>query len=57
MHRKEIFQAFFNEKLFREQLSYFKDIDCSEKLEYMGEEVKDEVIKSDLIEKSITPFE
>lgn len=54
---KEIFQTFFNEKLLREQLSYFKDIDYSEELEYMGKEVKDEVIKKFLIEKAITPFE
>jgi hypothetical protein len=53
---KEIFEAFFNEKLFREQLSYFKDIDYSEKLEYMGTETKDEVIKKFLIDKAITPF-
>lgn len=53
---KEIFQTFFNEKLFREQLSYFKDIDDSEKLEYIGTETKDEVIKKFLIEKAITPF-
>jgi hypothetical protein len=46
-----------HKKLFREQLSYFKDIDYSEKLEYMGEEVKAEVIKKFLIEKAIIPFE
>lgn len=54
---KEIFETFFNEKLFREQLSYFKDIDHSEKLEYVGEDVKDEVIEKALIEKAISPFE
>jgi hypothetical protein len=53
---KEIFKTFFNEKLFREQLSYFKDIDYSEKLEYIGTEIKDEVIKEFLIENAITPF-
>lgn len=53
---KEIFKAFFNEKLFREQLSYFKDIDYSEKLEYIGTETRDEVIKKFLIDKAITPF-
>ena len=53
---KEIFKTFFNEKLFREQLSYFKDIDDSEKLEYMGPEVKDEAIKEFLINTAITPF-
>jgi hypothetical protein len=54
---KEIFKTFFNEKLFREQLSYFKDIDHSEKVEYVGEEVKDEVIEKGLIEKAISLFE
>jgi len=53
---KEIFKTFFNEKLFREQLSYFKDIDDSEKLEYMGTDTKDEAIKKFLIDKAITPF-
>jgi hypothetical protein len=56
MHLKEIFKTFFNEKLFREQLSYFKDIDDSEKLEYIGPEVKDEAIKEFLIDNAITPF-
>lgn len=56
MHLKEIFKTFYNEKLFREQLSYFKDIDDSEKLEYMGPEVKDEAIKEFLIDNAITPF-
>jgi len=55
MH-KQVFKTFFNEKLFREQLSYFKDIDDSEKLEYMGTDTKDEAIKKFLIDKAITPF-
>jgi hypothetical protein len=38
-------------------LSSFKDIDHSEKLEYIGKGVEDEVIKKGLIEKAITPFE
>lgn len=54
---KEIFQSFFNEKLFREQLSYFKDIDYTEKVEYLREGVKDEEIKEFLIEKAVEPFE
>jgi hypothetical protein len=41
-----IFQNEFNEKLFRTQLGYFKDIDYSEEIEYMsGFEKKDEEIK------------
>jgi hypothetical protein len=53
---KGIFKTFFNEKLFREQLSYFKDIDDSEKLEYMGTGIKDDAIKEFLIDNAITPF-
>jgi len=54
---KEIFQAFFNEKLLREQLSYFKDIDYSENLEYLAEGIGDEEIKNFLIEVASSPFE
>ncbi len=51
---EEIFGNSFNEKIFRTQLSYFKDIDYSEKLEYLpGFEVSDEVIKKELAEKSL----
>ena len=32
---KKIFGAEFNEKIFREQLSYFNDIDYSEKVDYL----------------------
>jgi len=46
---KRIFGGQFNEKLFREQLSYFKDINYSEPIEYMsGWAVKDEIIKQKL---------
>ena len=33
---KQIFGNEFNEKLFREQLSYFEDIDYSEEVNYEG---------------------
>lgn len=43
---KNIFKKEFNEKLFRVQLGYFKDIDYSEKIQYMvGFEKKDIEIK------------
>lgn len=43
---KSIFGKEFNEKLFREQLSYFDDIDYSEKIDFFGENyVSDEDIK------------
>ena len=46
----EVFGNEFNEKIFRSQLSYFKDIDYSEKVVYKdGYAVDDEVIKKALI--------
>jgi hypothetical protein len=47
---KKIFGAEFNEKLFRAQLSYFADINYTEKIEYLpGFEVSDEKIKRALL--------
>ena len=44
----------FSGKLFRSQLTYHKDINYNEPVEYMnGVEVKEEVIKSYLIEKAL----
>ncbi len=46
---KQIFGSEFNEKQFRVQLSYFDDIDFSEKVQYLkGFEVNDSVIQEDL---------
>jgi hypothetical protein len=53
---KEIFGTGINEKLFREQLCYFDDIDYSEKVEYIGRELDDELIKLFLTEEATTPF-
>lgn len=54
---EEIFGKEFNEKLFREQLAYFKDIDYTEKVNFMkGFEVSDEIIKSKLTEISLLKF-
>ena len=50
----EIFAGEFNEKIFREQLSYFKDIDYSEEIMYMnGFKVDDKIIKKNLIDISL----
>jgi hypothetical protein len=50
-----IFGNSFNEKIFREQLAYFKDIDYSERVEYVkGFEVADGTIKRALIEFSLS---
>ncbi len=51
---KKIFKSEFNEKLFRVQLSYFEDIDYTEKVIYMeGFETKNDIIKKFLIEKAL----
>lgn len=51
---REIFRSEFNEKLFRAQLSYFKDIDYTEKVIYMkGFKIKDEIVKKELINFSL----
>jgi hypothetical protein len=56
-HRaKDVFGSFFNEKLFREQLAYFKDIDYREQVEFVGTEVGEKEIKEFLTEIAITPF-
>lgn len=48
------FGSEFNEKLFRTQLSYFKDINYTERVVYMkGFEVDDEKIRKGLIEFSL----
>ena len=50
-----IFGSEFNEKLFRAQLSYFKDIDYTEKIDYLkGFEVGDEIIKKELTDFSLS---
>ncbi len=51
---KELFQGEFNEKLFRIQLTYFEDINYTEKIEFMpGFEVPDEVVRKKLTEFSL----
>lgn len=49
---KELFKDGFNERLFREQLCYFEDIDFSESIDFVTEPVKEEAIKDFLIEVS-----
>ena len=51
---KQVFAHEFNEKLFRSQLSYFKDIDDTEKVIFLkGFETSDVVIKKRLVEMSL----
>ena len=51
---KELFGGEFNEKIFRNQLAYFDDINYAEQVEFMpGFEVSDETVKNKLIEFSL----
>lgn len=51
---KNIFQDEFNAKMFRAQLSYFQDINYSEKIDYLpGFEVDDNTVQKELIELSL----
>ena len=54
---KELFGSFYNEKLFREQLCYFKDIDCSEKVDFVDQLVSDDKIKHFLTNVATNPFQ
>ena len=49
----EIFGELFSEKLYRAQLSFYKDIDYSEAIDYMTQTVDSEEIRQYLIEKAI----
>lgn len=50
----EVFGNEFNEKIFRTQLAYFKDIDYSEQIIYKdGFSTEDEIIKKALVEFSL----
>ena len=51
-----MFESLFNEKLFREQLAYYKDIDYSGKIEYINDELEDQVIKEYLSDIATTSF-
>ena len=53
---KDLFGNFFNAKLFREQLGYFKDIDYREAVEYMGNMVEEQTIQDFLGNAALTPF-
>ncbi len=53
---KELFNHFFNDKLFKEQLSYFEDIDYSEEVEYIGKGVTKEEIRAFLLNTALEEF-
>jgi len=52
----DIFGSAFNSQLFRRQLSFFDDINYTEKVEYVGEDVQDHIITEYLTEISYSPF-
>jgi hypothetical protein len=53
---EKIFYQQFSEKLFREQLTFHKDINYTEPIEYLGNPVAESEIKEFLIEKAIDIF-
>jgi hypothetical protein len=54
---EQIFGPLFSEKLFRSQLTFHKDIDFSEPIEFMaGFETKEQEIKNFLIDKALEGF-
>ena len=54
---EKLFDTQFSEKLFLQQLTYHKDINYTENVEYMpGYEVDEEVIKTFLIDKALEPM-
>jgi hypothetical protein len=53
---KDLFGAYYNEKLFREQLCYFQDVDYSEKVDFVVQAVSDEEIKTFLTDIATAPF-
>jgi len=53
---KQLFGEFFSEKLFRQQLCYFQDIDYTEAIEYQDHEISKQRIKERLTEIALTPF-
>lgn len=53
----EIFDTFFNTKLFKEQLSYFKDIDYTEEVTSLSNKPPSEKeIQAFLTEKTLSEF-
>lgn len=53
---EKLFGNFFNAKLFREQLTFFKDIDTDQQIQFVTTPVSDEEIKNFLIDAATQPF-
>ncbi len=54
---KDLFGVYYNEKLFREQLCYFQDVDHSEKVDFVVPAVSDEQIEQFLTNIATAAFE
>lgn len=52
----ELFGTYFNEKLFREQLCFFDDIDYSEKVQYVHDDITEGEVKEFLVDTATTRF-
>ncbi|MFH0867377.1 MAG: hypothetical protein V1904_14385 [Bacteroidota bacterium] len=54
---KELFAEMFSEKLFKQQLCFFKDIDYTEEIQYLqGYSVNEEEVKKFLTDVATEPF-
>ncbi|MDD5476245.1 MAG: nucleotidyl transferase AbiEii/AbiGii toxin family protein [Syntrophales bacterium] len=53
---KDLFGVYYNEKLFREQLCYFQDVDYSEKVDFVVQAASDEEIKKFLTDTATAHF-
>jgi hypothetical protein len=53
---KDLFGSLYNEKLFREQLCYFQDIDYSEKVDFVARSISDDEIKRFLTDAATVPY-
>jgi hypothetical protein len=53
---EEIFESSFSEKLLRQQLTYFDDIDYSEEVEFIGDKIPNGEIQTFLKEKALANF-
>jgi hypothetical protein len=53
---KLFYGELFNDKLFRQQLSYFDDVDFIEEIEFLGDPIPESEIKEFLTEIALTPF-
>lgn len=51
---KKIFGNFFSEKLFREQLCYFEDVDLNEKLDFIGRKIDVSMMEKYLSEVALS---